>query len=142
MSGTGHPFHRPAKFRVLIVEDEALVALEMHIVLASAGFDIVGVTSNLAGAIRLASTVSPQLAIVDVNLANGDSGVDVAADLKTLGIPSLFASGNCPTGPEKLIAIGCLQKPFDDQSLMRAVQTARASIELGARSTAKEWRGS
>lgn len=120
--------HSP-KFRILIVEDEALVALDMQIVLDSEGYYVVGVAGNAADAARLAQTTSPQLAIIDVNLANGDSGIDVASRLKDIGVPALFSSGNCPSDLELTVGIGCLHKPFDDQRLIRAVQMAQSIIE-------------
>lgn len=132
------PLRDANRFRVLIVEDEALVSLEMQIILVGAGFDVVGVTSTLAGAVQMASIFAPQLAIVDVNLANGDNGLDVAVDLKKLGIPALFSSGNCPDDPDRVLAIGCLHKPFDDQSLTRAVQTAQALIEQAGLSASQD----
>ena len=117
------------KFRVLIVEDEVLVALEMQIILNAAGFDVVGVASNLANAIDIASRELPQLAIVDINLAGGDRGIDVVAKLKERGIPAIFSSGNCPQDGDDIVAIGCLHKPFDDNALIHAVHMAQAIID-------------
>ena len=118
--------------RVLIVEDEALVAMEIESMLSMAGHDPVGPADDLATAIAAADASKPDLALVDMQLARGCSGLDVAAALQARGVPVIFATGNCPREHRGDLALGCLQKPFSDQTLTAAISAA-AAILSGAR---------
>ena len=112
--------------RILIVEDEALVALEIEEALSAAGHEVAGHADDLAGAVALGRRTRPDLALVDINLANRCSGLDVAAELMRCGIPCLFVTGNCPTHQGEGLALGCLHKPFNDRILLGAVAAAGA----------------
>lgn len=111
--------------RILIVEDEALVAMEIEAILESAGHQIIGCADNLRDAVSLAGNRQPDVALIDIQLAQGDSGLDVAASLTAKGIACLFASGNCPKERGQGLALGCLHKPFNDRSLTAAVEAVR-----------------
>lgn len=115
--------------RVLIVEDEALVALELDGMLRLAGHDVLGTADDLPSALAAAARDRPDLALVDVQLARGASGLDVAAALKAFGVPVIFATGNCPADGGRGLALGCLHKPFSDRSLALALETAEAATE-------------
>ncbi len=114
--------------RILVIEDEALVALEIQSGLEAAGHEIVGVADRAASASLLGRTTGPDLAVVDIRLARGDSGIDVAADLARLGIACLFVTGNCPETRGDGIAVGCLHKPFDERQLVEAVAVVLAIV--------------
>lgn len=111
--------------RLLVIEDEALVALEIETILQTSGYEIVGIADTLADAVALATDHRPVLALVDMQLANGESGLTVAAALRDIGTASLFVTGNCPGDAGATIGIGCLHKPFNDRSLTIAVQAVR-----------------
>lgn len=111
--------------RILIVEDEALVAFELETHLSEAGYVVVGTADDLDSALEVADGSPADLALVDIQLATGTNGRDVARALKQRGIPSLFATGNCP-GQEAEEAIGCLHKPFGSGQLLEAVSAAVA----------------
>lgn len=115
--------------RLLVVEDQALVALEMEAYLAAAGRRVVGVAADRAGAAALGRAERPDLALVDLRLARGDSGLDVAADLAALGVPVLFVTGNCPEDRGRGLALGCLHKPFGEAALLAAVAAAEAILK-------------
>lgn len=118
--------------RVLIVEDEALVAMEIEHMLAIAGHKPIALADDLVTAIAAADADKPDLALVDMQLARGCSGLDVAAALKERGIPVMFATGNCPRERGRGLALGCLHKPITDQTLAAAI--AAATAVLGGRS--------
>ncbi len=120
----------PRVCRVLVVEDEGLVALEIETFLAGAGYEVVGAAADRAGALALARTERPDLALVDVRLAKGDSGLDLAADLTALGVPVLLVTGNCPRELGRSVALGCLHKPFDEHQLLAAVAAVAAVVRL------------
>jgi DNA-binding response OmpR family regulator len=126
MSSTSPAAARP--LRIVIVEDEALLAMTMEDSLIEAGHEVLGVADDLASAVALAARTDPELALVDVQLLRGSSGIDVAAHLNGRGIPCLFVTGNCPADHGRAFALGCLHKPSDERSLLAAVASAGALI--------------
>ena len=114
--------------RILVVEDEALVAMEVAAYLEAAGHEVVGLADDAQSALGLARSASPDLAFVDIQLANGDSGLAVAAELKAMGVPSFFATGTCPRDHGRGLALGCIHKPFDARALATAVSVAGALL--------------
>ncbi len=116
--------------RVLVTEDEALVALEIESLLTAAGHAVVGVAEDRASAVELARRTepTPDLALVDMRLANGASGLEVAADFAALGIAVLFVTGNCPAERGRGLAVGCLHKPFTEGELLASVAAAEAVL--------------
>lgn len=118
-----------ARERVLVVEDEALVALEIETILNAVGHEVVGIADTLGGALALVDRHNPTLALVDMQLAQGECGLAVAAALSDGGVRAIFVTGNCPVQGGEAVAIGCLQKPFSDRALAAAVAAARHVIE-------------
>lgn len=120
--------------RILVVEDEALIALTIGDVLQNAGHDVVGLARDEQSAITMASRLRPELALVDLNLARGTSGAVAARALREqLGIPSVFVSGSpreCRAAAKESGALGCLNKPFTEHELARSI-TALAAILAG-----------
>jgi DNA-binding response OmpR family regulator len=82
----------PQSARILIVEDEPLVAEDLRTVLVDAGFEIAGVAARVGTALSLIETVACDAAIVDANLA-GASASPVAAVLSARGLPFIVLSG-------------------------------------------------
>ncbi len=119
---------------VLIVEDEALVALMMEEILTGAGFPVCGLADTPALALALAREHAPDLAVVDVRLAGGGDGIALAETLAAespIGI--LFATGNPGEVRARARAgQGCLAKPFEASWLITALQ----AIQLGVAATA------
>jgi DNA-binding response OmpR family regulator len=109
--------------RILIVEDNALLAFMIEDALIEAGHEIFGPVGTPAEAIALAEQSRPQLMIVDVNLKNDASGVEVARYLHiNLDIPSLFATGQVEIAWQNTdVAIGVLAKPFAPDAVVDAV---------------------
>jgi DNA-binding response OmpR family regulator len=78
--------------RVLLVEDEVLVAMYVEDVLSDLGYKVIALATNLDEAIEQAGTKTFDLAVLDVNLA-GQMSFPVAAMLREREIPFLFLSG-------------------------------------------------
>lgn len=114
--------------RILIVEDEALVAMEVASILEDAGHVIADQADDLSSAEAAAASAYPDLALVDIQLAHGDSGIDVAASLRRLGIPVIFVTGNCPLDRGKGLALACLHKPVSDRALTSTIGVAQAVL--------------
>lgn len=99
--------------RVLIVEDEMLVALLIEDFILQIGCEIAGMAMRLEPALDLARTIEFDVAILDINLA-GKPSFPVAEMLRERGIPFVFASGYGVAGLEGSgISAPVLQKPFD-----------------------------
>ncbi|MFC5567084.1 response regulator [Rubellimicrobium aerolatum] len=114
--------------RILIVEDEALLALQMEGALADGGHEVVGLADTPDEAVALADRARPQLALVDIQLHGRRVGVELALELGRHGVPCLFATGNCPEEGGRDAALGCLHKPFADRTLREAVEVARSLL--------------
>lgn len=113
---------------VLIVEDEALVAMDLEFMLEEAGHIPIGHADDLASALAAVDKRRPDLALVDIQLALGESGLRVAKALHERDIPVLYATGNCPGDKGKPFAIGCLHKPIVEHSLRATLKAVAAKL--------------
>jgi DNA-directed RNA polymerase specialized sigma24 family protein len=76
---------------VLIIEDEALIALELEALLENLGHRVIGIARTRGEAVAIARTKSPGLILADIQLADGSSGLDAVNDLlKTFELPVIF----------------------------------------------------
>lgn len=119
-----------SSLRILVVEDEFLVAAMIEDTLVDAGHVVIGVEDDFAGAVKKATEERPDFVLLDMQLLGGRSGIDVARELKQLGIPCLFTTGNCASGRGDHLALGCLHKPYTPNDLLAAVSAVRR-IALG-----------
>jgi DNA-binding response OmpR family regulator len=79
--------------RVLIVEDEALIAYDLSDQLTAEGFTVIGPAMQVAEAQALLSSEVCDAAVLDVNLGNGTTSEPIAVQLKDRSIPFIVASG-------------------------------------------------
>jgi DNA-binding response OmpR family regulator len=115
--------------RILLVEDELLVARENEDILAEAGYDIVGVAADEARALWLAEKERPDLVLMDIRLAQNSDGIELAKALRArMGVPCLMVTAfgdslararAAPANPR-----GWLIKPFTELELLQAVRLA------------------
>lgn len=111
--------------RLLVVEDEPLIAFDTEHFLTDAAYEIVATVDRVADALAvIASGAEIDLLLVDVSLADG-SGLDVARAAQAEGIPVLFVTGNCPVEATE-IAAGCLAKPYAQRDLLGAIVAIEA----------------
>jgi CheY-like chemotaxis protein len=111
--------------RLLIVEDEPLVAFDTEHFLGGEGFEIVATVDSVADALAaIEAGEGIEMVLVDVDLADG-SGVEVARAAHGRGIPVLFVTGNCP-GEARRLAVGCLAKPYPQRDLLLAISAIDA----------------
>ena len=115
--------------KILIVEDEALTAMNMEAVLEDSGHQIMGIADDEHSAILAAKNFTPDLAFVDVQLLGGHSGKKVAQEIAKLGVKVIFTTGNCPGVFGLDYAIGCLHKPISDEQLLAGAAIADAMIK-------------
>ena len=112
--------------RILIVEDEFLIALSTEEALLAEGFDVVGVAATFEQALSIAERERPDLVLMDIRLASSRDGVDTAIEIRRrFGLASLFTSAN--QDPENVARaqvaepVGWLPKPYNIESLIAAV---------------------
>ncbi|WP_292147081.1 response regulator [Mesorhizobium sp.] len=111
---------------MLVVEDEALVAMLVEDMLGELGHEVVGPAMRLAPALKMAREEIFDFAILDVNLANEQS-FPVAQLLQEKGTPFVFATGYGLRGlDERFRGIMTLQKPFLLQELADAISVLLA----------------
>ncbi|EKJ96618.1 response regulator [Agrobacterium sp. CMT1] len=109
--------------KILIVEDEALLAMELESEVEEAGHEIVGVAAESKQALSLIEKSSPQFAFVDIQLLDGPTGIDVGRHLASRSIPYVFVSGNLKRIPEDFAgALGAIEKPYTMNGLQNALE--------------------
>ena len=104
--------------KVLIVEDEALIAMLFEDILEDTACHIVGPAMNVRQAMDLAGTAEIDIAVLDVNL-NGEPSFPVAALLQSRGVPLVFSSGYGSQGlPPEWQDRPTLPKPFTSDEVI------------------------
>jgi len=117
-TGAGAEF---AGKRILVVEDEMIVAMLIEDILMDGGATVVGPAARVAKALDLLGTESVDAALLDVNLA-GENTMPVAEELRRRGIPFAFATGYGAAGlPEGFATQPLLQKPFQERDLQEVM---------------------
>ncbi len=112
-----------AKDRVLIVEDEIVVALFLEDMLTEFGYEVAGVVGHLDDA--MSHQPDYDMAVLDVHL-NGRPVFDFADTLAARGVPFAFATGYGERGvPERHRGRPVLQKPFQPEDLRRVLEQIR-----------------
>ena len=109
--------------RILIVEDEPLVAFDNEHLLTDAGYEVVATVDTVEDALRvIEETEELDLVLADIGLSGEGSGIGVAEAAHARGIPVLFVTGTCPGQATKHLALGCLSKPYTDKVLKNALE--------------------
>lgn len=108
--------------RILVVEDESMIAMLLEDLLADLGYTVVSIAATIDAALAALEENRIDLAMVDVNLG-GVMSFPVADALKRRGIPFLFTTGYGQTGlSEPYAAEPVLQKPFRSIELKEALR--------------------
>jgi DNA-binding response OmpR family regulator len=110
--------------RVLLVEDEALIALDMQDALEAAGHVVAAIADRVDSAAELANTGAFDIAVLDVHL-DGVQIWPVAEILRERGIPLILLTGLLSTAdvPASCAAAPRLAKPVDQSALLETVAT-------------------
>jgi len=117
------------KDRLLIVEDESLIALDLERRLLRAGYDVVGVADSYDDALELFSAHQPDLVLMDVHVRGDADGIQIAHAMARLGdVPVIFLTAYADDDTIRRAAetspYGYLLKPFDDRTLAATITVA------------------
>lgn len=110
--------------RVLVVEDDYFIALELCTALRGAGADVIGPARDLESGLAAVRGEHIDCGVLDINL-QGRMGFQIATELRARGIPVIFATGYTrSTIPPELMDLPRMEKPVDLAALCRAVESA------------------
>jgi DNA-binding response OmpR family regulator len=117
--------------KVLIVEDDLMLADFAEEILVEHGYEISGIARTVAEAIALARRSRPDLVILDLRLADGGLGTEVASQLPPAGRPGiLYVTGN--TSQVALVhGDACLAKPYRPADLVRGLEIVAEIVATG-----------
>jgi two-component system, response regulator PdtaR len=110
--------------RVLVVDDDTLIATLLAEVLAGIGHEVCAIESTEAGAVAAAARCKPNVMIVDVLLGDGSGISAVEQILRTGFIPHVFITADPSVPRPRRSGAAVLQKPFREPDLTRALQSA------------------
>lgn len=113
--------------RILIVEDEPLVAFDNEHLLSECGYEVVATVDTLAEAVRVLGEEEIDLVLSDIQLNGDGDGMDVARAAAARQVPVLFVTANCPLEARSL-GIGCLAKPYTDKVLKGALEAVDRKV--------------
>ena len=119
--------------RILIVEDEALIAMMLVDVLEDGGHEVMEPATTATEALALCEVMLPELALLDVNLRDGSNGVALARVLSDRwGLPVIFASGQVMEARQaRDIALGHIRKPYQPETVLGSIEVARVVMNGG-----------
>ena len=134
--------------RILIVEDEHIVAMDIQNYLEHNGYQAAGHADNGADALRQAASLHPDLVLMDINLKGDMDGIEAAIQIRAkhnLPVVFLTAFANQSTIERAKVAepYGYLLKPFDERELIAAIEMAlyKNSMENRLRESEAKFRG-
>lgn len=123
--------------KVLIAEDELMIADLLEDTLTKSGYDVCGIARTVDEAVALAELHKPDLAVLDVRLARGDRGPEIARRLSVRGkLGILYATGEDPRHSALTLADGsaAITKPYRVEDVALALVIVREIMTLGTAS--------
>jgi two-component SAPR family response regulator len=131
--GTTDPEVSLTQLRILVVEDEGLIALNLELILRRFGCEVVGLVSEVDYIIDAVKKLRPDGVFLDINL-RGRKVFDVLPELMSLGVPCVLSSGydDPMLFPAAFRNLPRIAKPFDESALRRAC------VEFGALAEARQ----
>ena len=129
---------RLAGVKVLLVEDEAIVALLAEDILADHGATVVGPATTVEQGLHLVATEQIDVGFLDVNL-NGQRSYPIAAELRERGVPFVFATGYGSPGMEGAVDVPVINKPYRAEQIAAALESVMLNRKLFDRSTSRRF---
>lgn len=121
--------HPRSDTRILLVEDEAIVARDLSQRLEGLGYQVTGIASSGAEALALAQSTHPTLVFMDITIQGPIDGVETARQLSSrMDVPIVFLTAHTDTGTiqraKRARAYGYLIKPFEERELITTIEMA------------------
>ena len=116
-----------ATLRILIIEDEPIIAMLFEELLTELGHDVVGIADTEADAVAAALKDKPDLMFVDAHLGKGSGIAAVEVILRTRSIPHIFTSGDVSSVRAQRPDAIVISKPFRESDLVKAIVKATKS---------------
>lgn len=125
--------------KILIVEDEPILAVELESIIKEMGHAVVGVAASSRAAMELAERADPDIALVDVHLTDGATGPDAARRIAECSRATvLFTTSNPERVPADFAsACGVLTKPYSDHGIKSAIRYITECVATGRASRPK-----
>ena len=124
---------RVAAVKVLVIEDEAVIALDVADIVRNAGHQVVGIAATERAALELARQHAPHLVLADIQLRGSDSGISAVNQImQSMSVPVIFVTGY----PERLLTgkqvepAFVISKPFDPDLLRAAIAQALDTVSI------------
>jgi DNA-binding response OmpR family regulator len=118
--------------KVLIAEDDLMIADMVDEILVERGYEVCGIARTVAEAVALARLHQPDLAVIDMRLADGGRGTEIASELGHGRLGILYATGN--SARVMLTAadgVACLSKPYGAEDLVRGLEIVASIVANG-----------
>ena len=121
--------HTKETVRILVVEDEYILGINLQESLESLGYTVLDIADTAQGAIAKATELSPNLILMDIRLRGEMDGIQAAEEIwNNLQIPAIYVTGHSDKGTVERATLtspfGYILKPFNEQELYVAIQTA------------------
>jgi CheY-like chemotaxis protein len=122
--------------KILIAEDNLMIADVTEEVLIKAGFEVCGIARTVAEGIALGQLHKPDLALLDMRLADGGLGTEIAIQLNASGrLGVLFATGSALHAMQNFNAgNACIVKPYGAADIVRALEIVAEIVATGTAS--------
>jgi PAS domain S-box-containing protein len=137
-----------AKTKLLIVEDEALVAEDLKMALTNIGYDVVGHAVSADDAVKKAIELEPDLILMDIVLKGQKSGIDACYDIKAeMDVPILFLTAYTDitfiNKAKSIEPYAYLVKPFQERQLLAAIEMAlyKSQMDKKLKVSEEKYRG-
>jgi CheY-like chemotaxis protein len=123
-----------ARGRVLIVEDNWLVAIDMEATLRDAGYVVLGIAVSGAEAVELCESEPPDIVLMDIRLQGGSDGIEAAVEIRQrFDIPSIIVSAHddpeTRARAEPARPLGWIVKPIPGPELVRRLQHLKGNLK-------------
>ena len=115
--------------KVLLVEDEPLIAMNLAAEIEDMGYEVLGPAHSIESALGLIVNARPDLALLDIDLAQAGDGIVIAKVLSAKGIPAVFVSGQTEVAcSNSHLAIGYISKPYEPVDVVNSIAVVDAIV--------------
>ncbi|GAB3276662.1 hypothetical protein GCM10027347_50330 [Larkinella harenae] len=115
--------------KILIVEDEYIIANDLQLILNGAGYTVIGVADSVKEALALIEHDKPDIVLLDIYLKGRENGIDLARQLEELNIPFIYISANdnkrVLDAVKATQPLGYIVKPFREKDILTVLEISR-----------------